>query len=60
MKEHPLPEWAPHMNHTQWSSPPVPFPISAVVDETEEVYGIGARPGKRMSNTKGAPARLGV
>ena len=45
VKEAPLPEWAPHMNHTQWSTPPVPFAISAVWDETDGVYDIGARPG---------------
>ena len=45
VKEAPLPEWAPHMNHTQWSTLPVPFAISAVVDETDGVYDIGARPG---------------
>ena len=42
MYEAPQPEWAPHMNHTHWATPPPPFGISSVNDARDEVREIGA------------------
>ena len=48
----PLPEWAPHMNHTQWSTQPEPFSLTAIADEIDGVFDIGAPPREHIWTLK--------